>query len=290
MKILLVSFVYPLIEEYLPDFFNSLNSQSIKCFDKLIFKDNFDKSLDIYGYFGETMSNDEKLSVIQVRLFIINYALKNKYDLLIFCDADDIMADDRIEKIVKTYEQTQGKYGFYYNNLFLLEEKIDFYQGKLMDEVTNVSQIEKNNFLGMSHTAINLKITKNIWSEFEVNDEIIAFDWYMHSYVLNKGFKGKRVETTTYYRIYENNIAGNTNLLTEKKLDVGIRVKKAHYKIMKNIQGNFSVLYSKVEDLEKKLENQEFKEKYIKAINEKFSTSVFWWENIKTLDEIGGIY
>ena len=287
MRILVVSYVYPLIKEYLSDFFYSLNKQSMKC-DFLVYLDKFKEDIRNYNYNGQIEKNKNNLSIPSLRKFTINKAVENNFDLLIFCDADDVMKENRVEKIIEEYKKTNGKYGFYYNNLYTLKEKEDFYKGNLPNEVSNVSELEKYNFLGMSHTAINLKSTKEIWKDFIINDDIIAFDWYMHSYILDKGFKGKKVDTITYYRIYENNIAGNTNILNEKKLNIGIKVKKAHYKIMSDISSEFEVLYRKIEELEKELKDIEFKENYIKLVNEKFYKSVFWWENIKTLDEVGG--
>lgn len=286
MKTLLVTFVYPLITEFLKEFFSSLDKQTIKDFDTLVFSDKFNEELSLYSYSGEVIKNIENLSISKVRKYIIEYALKKEYDLLIFCDADDIMKEDRVEKLITDYKKTNGEFGFYYNNLYTLEEKKDFYKGNLPNQVNSESKLEKYNFLGMSHTAINLKLTKDIWKDFKVTDDVIAFDWYMHSYILSKGFKGIKVDTITYYRIYENNIAGDTNILNEKKLEIGLRVKKAHYKIMSNIDKKFKKNYNEIEELGKKIENREFKENYIKLINEKFCKNVFWWENIKTIDEI----
>lgn len=285
MKVLLVSYVYPLIESFLKDFFNSLNNQTVKI-DYLIYLDKFDFEIKNYNFFEYTEKNTKNLSIPALRKYTIDSAIKKEYDLLIFCDADDIMKEDRVEKLITDYKKTNGEFGFYYNNLYTLEEKKDFYKGNLPNQVNSESELEKYNFLGMSHTAINLKLTKDIWKDFKVTDDVIAFDWYMHSYILSKGFKGVKVDTVTYYRIYENNIAGNTNILNEKKLEIGINVKKTHYKIMSNIDEKFKRNYSKIEELEKKIENREFKENYIKLINEIFFENVFWWGNIKTLDEI----
>ena len=54
---------------------------------------------------------------------------------------------------------------------------------------------------------------------------------------------------------------------------------------MKQFDEIYKGLLDKILKLEEKLKNIQFKENYIKYINLKFSNSVFWWENIKTLDE-----
>jgi len=104
MKTLLVSFVYPIIRQYLRDFFISLNNQTIKEFDTIIFDDNFNENLKKYGYDGKILYNTDELNIFEVRKLIIDYSIENNYDLLIFADADDVMAKNRVENIIKSYE------------------------------------------------------------------------------------------------------------------------------------------------------------------------------------------
>ena len=284
MKTLLVSFVYPKIKQYLKDFFISLDNQTFEEFDTIIFNDNFTENLRNYGYDGKIMYNSEKLNIFEVRKLIIDYSNKNKYDLLIFADADDVMAKDRVEIIIKSYEDNVS---FFYNDLYLLSNRsTDFFKGKLPHRITDLNKIKEYNFLGMSHTALNMKKEKEILKKMPITNKMIAFDWYIHSYILLKGGSGKKVNTKTYYRTYDHNTAGFPNYLTEKKLRTGLRVKKYHYNFMKQFDETYKELLDKIIRLEKKLKNPQFKEKYIKYINLKYSDSVFWWENIKALDKI----
>ena len=64
-----------------------------------------------------------------------------------------------------------------------------------MDELK--AKVEKIAFL-------NKRIEK--LKEFNPSKEVIAYDWLLHTYLLLNGYKGKKVDTKTYYRIYENNI------------------------------------------------------------------------------------
>lgn len=286
MKTLLVSFVYPKIKQYLKDFFNSLENQTIEEFDTIIFNDNFNEDLKKYGFDGKIMYNTDKISIFEVRKLIIDYSNKNNYDLLIFADADDVMANDRVEIIIESYEDNVS---FFYNDLYLLSNRsIDFFKGKLPSKISDLEKIKEYNFLGMSHTALNMKKEKEILKKMPITNKMITFDWYIHSYILLKGGCGKKVNTKTYYRTYDNNTAGFTNYLTDKKLKTGLTVKKFHYDFMKQFDETYTELLDKIMRLEKKLKNRQFKEKYIKFINLKYSDSVFWWENIKTLDQIKG--
>ena len=54
---------------------------------------------------------------------------------------------------------------------------------------------------------------------------------------------------------------------------------------MKQFDGRYEKLLNKILKLEKKLKNADYKEKYIEYINSRHLNSVFWWENIKTLDK-----
>ena len=280
MKTLLVSFVYPIIKPYLKDFFSSLNNQTIDNFNTLIFDDDFNENLKKYGYTGEVFFNKNDLSICEVRKLVIDYSIRNNYDLLIFADADDVMANDRVEKTIKAYDKNTS---FFYNDLYLLSNKRkDFYDGKLPNRIDDLEKIKECNFLGMSHTAINIEKEKDILKKMPITDKMIAFDWYLHSYLLFNGGCGKKINTQTYYRIYDNNTAGKTNYLTEEKLDTGLKVKKYHYNFMKQFDKSYNQLLNKIIQLEEKLQVKEFKQKYIDYINQNYSNCVFWWQNIKT--------
>ncbi len=286
MKTLLVSFVYPIIKQYLKDFFNSVDNQTTEDFDIIILNDNFNEDLNRYGYSGKIVDNTDLLNIFEVRKLIIDYTIHNNYDLLIFADADDIMAKDRVEIITKSYEDNVS---FFYNDLYLLSNRnTDFFKGKLPSRIKDLGKIKEYNFLGMSHTALNMKKEKAILKKMPITNKMITFDWYIHSYILSKGGCGKKVNSKTYYRTYDDNIAGFTNYLTEKKLNTGLKVKKYHYDFMKQFDESYKELLENIMKLEKKLKNPQFKAKYIKYVNLKYSDCVFWWENIKTLDKIKG--
>ena len=283
MRTLLVSFIYPKIEGFLREFFNSLKNQTTKEFDSLIFNDHYYEDLKKFGFNGVVLKNLDNLNIIQIRKLIIDYTIENNYDLLIFADADDIMAQDRIKKIIESYNDNIS---FFYNDLYLLSNMdVDFYKGQLPNSIDNLEKIKEFNFLGMTNTAINIRKEKEILEDIPITNKLIAFDWYLYSYLLlNKGY-GVKVNSKTYYRIYGDNTAGFTNYLTDKKLGTGLKVKKYHYDFMKQFDETYEELLDEIIRLEEKLQNPQFKEKYIKYVNSKYSDSVYWWENIKTLDK-----
>lgn len=276
-KICLVSFIYPLIEKYLEEFIHSINSQTFKEVDFIIVDDKCNKELK--NYFGQIFKAPQNLSIIEVRTWIINKLIDLGYDLVIFIDADDIMLNNRIEKILEEYEKTKEEYGFYYNELYLLENiNEDFYKGKLPYEICDYKEILNGNCIGMSHTAINLSLVKEKLKNFNPSKEIIAYDWLLHTYLLLNGYKGKKVDTKTYYRIYEDNIAGKVEI-TDKKILTGIRVKKVHYNFLKNYNENFKKKYEEILQIEKFIEEKGI-EKYKEIIGKKIDKKIYWWENI----------
>lgn len=282
-NICLVSFIYPLIEKYLEDFFLSLKRQNAEKVDYIIIDDKYNKK--IKNFSGTILKAPDNLSIVEVRTWIIEKLIKEEYELVIFLDADDIMESNRINKIIEEYEKTDKKYGFYYNALFLLKEKKDFYGGQLPNILTDIEQILNGNCIGMSHTAINLKIVKKALKNFLPPSNIIAYDWLLHSFLLLNGFKGKKVDTITYYRIYENNIAGKIEN-NEKKILLGLKVKRNHYFELKKYNEIFIKKYLEILQTEEYILKNGI-EKYMKLLNNG-KKEVYWWKNIKTLTEIKG--
>lgn len=282
-NICLVSFIYPLIEKYLENFFLSLKRQNTEKVDYIIIDDKYNKK--IKNFSGTILKTPDNLSIIEVRIWIIEKLIKEEYELVIFLDADDIMESNRINKIIEEYKKTDKKYGFYYNDLFLLEEKKDFYGGQLPNILTDIEQILNGNCIGMSHTAINLKIVKKALKNFLPPSNIIAYDWLLHSFLLLNGFKGKKVDTITYYRIYENNIAGKIEN-NEKKILLGLKVKRNHYFELKKYNEIFIKKYLEILQTEEYILKNGI-EKYMKLLNNG-KKEVYWWKNIKTLTEIKG--
>lgn len=276
-KICLVSFIYPLIEEYLEEFIESLNGQIFRNIDFIIVDDKYNKNLK--NYKGIIFKAPEKLNIIEVRSWIINKLIELKYDLVIFIDADDIMENNRIEEIIKEYIKTEGKYGFYYNDLYLLEDKNkNFYKGKLPSEIINYTEVLNGNCVGMSHTAINLALVKKSLKKFNPSKEVIAYDWLLHTYLLLNGYRGKKVNTKTYYRIYENNIAGKVEI-TDKKILTGIKVKKEHYKFFKDYNVLFRKKYEEILEIENFILKNGIVE-YRKILENEKIEKIYWWENI----------
>jgi len=284
LKTLLAVFIYPEAIEFFKYYLESLENQTIKKFDLLIFDDNSNINIELNDFNGKIIKNINGLSIPESRQYVINYTIEMEYDLLIFSDVDDIMANDRIEKTIGAFDENIS---FYYNEIFLLSNKNEnFFNAKLPNEVNKIDVLKYYNFLGLSNTAINIKKEKEKLRKMIIDKNIKAFDWYLYSYILLNGGNGEKINTKTYYRIYNNNIAGDTNLLTKSKLIVGIDIKKTNYKLMNKLDSSYEKLYLDILELEEKLKSDYFIKKYINYVNEKYPNCVFWWENIKILSDV----
>lgn len=231
--------LYPGIENYLDDYFNSLQHQSYMDFDIWIYNDGLNKEL-LQKYmikYKELNIYEKKLedncTPAQIREIAIK-GIKDKYDYLVLTDADDYFSSNRIEKSINILQ----KYDFSYNDMVLINSKGEEISGKTYFTnkcnpkiVNNLFKILKKNFCGLSNSAINLK-TVNL-DFLLIPENLIAVDWWIFSLLLMKGYKGCFLEDSfTYYRQHETNVVGGLNNLDEMKLLRGIDVKKQHYKML----------------------------------------------------------
>ena len=91
---------YPSVEPYLNKFIASINNQIDKNFSIIIlnndfknfekFKNKFDKKIKLIEIFSKT--NNITLN----RKKLIESAIKNKFDYLVFCDSDDYFSKNKI--------------------------------------------------------------------------------------------------------------------------------------------------------------------------------------------------
>ena len=285
MKVLFASVIYKGVEEYLHDFSESLKKQSYKNFDLLIVKDALEDN-SITSVFSEGFNNTKILDYpsgnynpSELRLEIIKYAIDNEYDLLVFGDSDDSFSENRIESIVKGFSM---EYAFYYNDLYIMDSKEDFFKGKLIDKITEKDVLDKYNFVGMSNSAVNLHKVKEVVKDLKNLKECIAFDWYFYGLLTKEGYKGLKVKNAvTYYRLYGDNIAGYTNKLNEKKLKTALKVKEFQYSSLLLKDESFSKRLKEIKEIKNRIEeDNKFLQDYIKYINDTNTDSVFWWESI----------
>lgn len=291
-RVVVLGVLYPGIENYLDDYFVSLENQSYLDYDIWIFNDGLDKELlQIYvNKFNQLNiyenNLDAKYTPAQIREMAIK-KIKDKYDYLIFTDADDYFSSNRIEKSIKVLQN----YDFCYNDMILVsfkgEELSDttyFANKNNPQNVNSFNQLINKNFCGLSNTAINLK-TINL-DFLLIPQNLIAVDWWIFSLLSMKGYKGYFLdEAYTYYRQHEKNIVGGLSKMNEKLLLRGIHVKKEHYKLLlEYYPSKFdSIINNELKnilELENKIKERTYCENFISNVNN-IDKDFMWWENIQ---------
>lgn len=208
-KIAFLSTIFPMKEEYLFDFFNSLKNQSYKKFDVIIVNDGYQEFKKIKKIY------ESKLNIIELRYsktpaknreFGINYCLDNKYDYLIFGDSDDFFASNRIEKVINLLKD----YDIVVNDLNLFNEKGVYLEKYISNRINNntiikLDYILDKNIFGMTNTAINLKNMEKV----SFSNDLVAVDWFLFKSLLSKKLKAIFINNTvSFYRQYLNNTIG----------------------------------------------------------------------------------
>lgn len=209
MKIAFFSTIFPMNEEYLFDFFNSLENQTHKDFNLIIINDgykNFEKIKTVYAQTLNIIELQHSNTPAKNREYGINYCIENDYEILIFGDSDDYFAENRVTKSLELLKN----YDIVVNDLSLFDENGIYEEKYISHRVNNLSPIDlefikDKNIFGMTNTALKLKNIKKV--NFE--DTIVAVDWYFFQNMLTQGLKALFTnETISYYRQYENNTVG----------------------------------------------------------------------------------
>lgn len=289
---LVFTVIFPGTEKFFSDFNKSISNQTDNKFDLLIVNDNLRTNYKKEFPKAIWIDINKNLTPAKIRELIFNYAIEKKYNNVIICDIDDYFAENRIELCKKNLKE----YDFVYNNLTIINEKNEIVEKDYLNhlvipkEILNYSQLGDYNFIGMSNSAISLDKIKKI----EISEKLLAVDWYLYTTLLIQGFKGKFIDTTTYYRQHENNIVG-FKTLTKSRLINNISIKKTHYSsIIEFCKKNkflkeYSFFYEKnieIIKLEKKIKDENFIKHYIKIVNKNWR-KIFkgWWSEIITLRE-----
>ena len=253
-----ITFFYPGIEKKIVKFIKSLQNQSDKNFDLIIYFNNKKNFILPKNNFKIKM-NFLNTSIIKSRFKMIKDLKNTKYKYIIFQDADDLMKKNRVEVCKKLLKKRE----LVINDLDIFGEyKLKKYFSKRIRnfQIISMTDISNYNFLGMSNTSIRSDCLKNI--NIPTNLKIKIFDWYFWTIILSK-YKAifTNLTSTKYYTrktsptclpFYENR---NNRLLKN-------RVKKTHLK-----------------EISKLIESKKIKNFYVSKkkiiVNNKYN---FWWE------------
>ena len=209
MKIAFLTTVFPMEENFLYDFLDSLKNQTYQNFDLIVVNDgykNFDSTKAVYNQMLNITELQYSDTPAKNREYGINYCIDNNYDVLIFGDSDDYFESNRVEKSLEFLKKSDIVVNDLnlFNGNGVYEEKYLSHRLKNLD-VVDFEFLKDKNIFGMTNTAIKLE---NI-SKVTFDDKIVAVDWYFFKTLLGQGLKAIFTnETVSFYRQYENNTVG----------------------------------------------------------------------------------
>lgn len=276
MKTVFTTVIYKQAESFIPEYIKSVDNQTDKDFDLLIINDNFNsEELKAVEHQINLLTTglkihvedlfDQHLSIAGTRIEMMASAKKMGYDLMVMGDVDDTFAPSRVEEVKKAYELDKSAV-FFYNKLVTDGGKEVF--STLPTKADSIKQISQGNFVGMSTSAINLNhVTEDFIDSLKEGDSPV-FDWYLFSrLLLDVGYGNLVPNTSTIYRIYDNNEVGVTRDIKKE-----LEVKKVHYTNLAKRYDYFRDLLSKLEDID------------INAISARADHQGYWWSDIQMED------
>lgn len=245
MKVAFGTVVYDASYKFHKDFVESINNQDTFNFDVLLLNDNLcdNKCHGLTNSIDQNVvwvKSEPNITIPQLRIELIKAAKEKEYDLLILGDFDDTISKNRVSKVISHFDSL---YSFFYNDLYYLDSKNKFFY-TLPLFVEEINPILECNFLGLSNTALNMHKVDFQLLDMLKTMQTVAFDWMIFSLLLIQGHKGKKVDNCkTYYRIYEQNTAGESNNSIEG-IKKEIEVKIAHYSKLINVDFRYSEIYN----------------------------------------------
>lgn len=277
MKIAFATVVFPKVQKFWNEFILSILNQTFKKFDLIVVNDGCQISeLPIYNL--NTYYVNPGKSIIDNRLKLFEYLIKENYDWVIFGDTDDYFSENRIEETLNY----RSDYNIVVNEIIPFNEKIKgerLFSNRLQSKTEISKDFERDkNIFGFSNVACEVSLIKDIL----IPKDIIAVDWYIFASMFYKN--GKACFTSdalTYYRQWEENIIG-INKLERDIIIRAIKAKYFHYKAMQKYDLYFEKNIIWLEKLMKNIESNEIN-KYIDKVINSGINSPFWWENIKDL-------
>lgn len=268
---------FPMEEEYVVDFFESLSKQTTRDFDVVILNDGYG-SLECYR------DRYQNLNIIELcysntpaknREYAFKFILDQGYDYIVFGDSDDLFESNRVELSLKTLQ----KVDIAVNDVTLFEGSnvySELYMSNRLSDASRVSAefVRDKNIFGLSNTAVRCKAIDDL----DFDSDIVALDWYFFSRLLEKGKTAQFLASTvTYYRQYEGNTVGLKNRTSAYYANV-LRIKKKHYELMSKVDEIYLSYLKEIESIELKIDNGSILSKHLDTVFELGNEFPLWWE------------
>jgi hypothetical protein len=282
-KTCLFTVIYPGCEPYLPRFFESVSDQTRDDFDLLILNDGLENPMQ------HIPVREKRLTLIPVSGTIakvreegIRILENSDYETVIFADADDFMSANRVDASILALEEAE----IYVNDVSTVDEQGNamhsmLFSGRLGEEFTiDPSFLTDKNIMGLGNTAVR----KDALIPMKIPSDTIAVDWYYFTHLLLSGrsalFKN---ESVTFYRQHDANTAG-LGRITPERFRHALKVQLQHAESLSGFSDVYIIRHEKLLTLRKFLESDANLERYLEHLKQNLPASLFWWEEVKTLD------
>lgn len=271
MNVVLGTVVYPAALKYLDEFLKSVNEQTVDGFKTIVIADGLDDEAKT----RIASSSDSDLLIedcvagskpFENRIRLLEAAKRAGADLLVLSDADDVLAENRMEKTISAFEPNCA---FFYNDLRIKKGELFF--PCLPKRISYTDLIDKN-FLGFTNTAINMKMLSVEFLKTLYSGETDIFDWYLFSRIAQEVGGGKYIDDTySEYRLHDNNLAGSMDSVgLERELEVKIE----HYRLLSDANEAFREEYERVKSIS-------LREEDLEAESEALTPHRgYWWDRI----------
>jgi glycosyltransferase involved in cell wall biosynthesis len=283
------SVVYPEAEKFLEEFFDSLSKQTVKNFDVYIINDQLENFEAIRRKFDglKIIESEYHDSPAKIREFGLKMMANMGYENIIFGDADDGFAENRVEYACELLSSND----VVVNDLNLIDAESNMMEiGYLSRRLRNGEIIERDfikekNVFGFSNSAVRAWLLNDTIS---FHNDLEAVDWYYFDVLLRKAKRAVFTSGTyTCYRRHGNNCAAIQHI-DDAQIVYGVKVKATHYDLLSSTSDEYSLLHEQYRQLMNRLDKDaDFKVKYLQAVKKNNPQNAFWWEAIKLPEEVG---
>jgi glycosyltransferase involved in cell wall biosynthesis len=227
------SVVYSKALPYLRDVRDSALAQTRKDFDVVLVNDSCDKAQlkEIFSPLDVTILDPDG-GFSGNRTQGINYARKQGYKYILFCDADDSFTANRYERTIVEFEKNDAD--ILVCNLNIADEQCrpffkDYFSKEIEEERwIDADFLKDKNIFGMSNTAIRLDA---LTEDIQIPETPIV-DWLLFTTLLFKGLKARYItDSMVNYRQYSSNMIGiNSFDVASFRRLVGLKLN--HYRLL----------------------------------------------------------
>jgi len=293
MKTACLTVIYPGVEDFIEEYLQCIQRQTFKNFDLVVINDRFPLSIEqiLKRMNIEAKVFDCSQTPQRNRLEGLKTCHQMGYDVVVCSDADDVMFDDRVEKIAAYFSENKDK-KIVYNNL------VNGHFDLFYKDCITLSDILDFNVLG--YGASNVKADLIPFILEHNNEKVQAFDWWFALvYLLHFRKVDFLKDVNSYYRMHADNYVGPVFGITEKRLEKGLYVKKTIYsELTEYCRQNRFVKEEKLFKQKSKEINEieDFIGKhslsdYYELVETYFSDvpKTFWWQDVVSLNKCNKI-